>query len=91
MDLDNIENNKKIFDRNLPTFNLLGSPSIQMNQEVTAYDLLPKPSTLGYITLDIIKKLEKAPNIKKAQNKNWALDAGGGSSIFDDFMGFGQD
>ena len=34
--------------------------------------------------MDFVKALKKAPAIKRATNKNWALDMGGGGSIFDD-------
>ena len=30
--------------------------------------------------------MRKNPNIKRALNKNWALDKGLGDSIFDDFF-----
>jgi hypothetical protein len=32
----------------------------------------------------LIKSLKKSSNVKRELNKNWALDAGGGDSIFDD-------
>jgi hypothetical protein len=46
---------------------------------------LPLPSKIDYFALDFIKALRKSPNIKRALNKNWALDKGLGDSIFDDF------
>ena len=47
--------------------------------------------------LDLVKRLEKAPDVKKALNKNWTLaidkkpSKGAAPSIFDDLMGGGSD
>lgn len=51
--------------------------------------MITKPS---YLTLDIVKKLRKSPDVKRELNKDWTLDKkpGQGGSIFDDFLGGGS-
>lgn len=47
--------------------------------------------------LDLVKRLRKAPDVKRALNKAWAnakapgKGNGGAGSIFDDFLGGGSD
>ena len=57
----------------------------------------PTVSKRSYLILDLVKRLEKAPDVKKALNKNWTLaidrkpGKGAAPSIFDDLMGGGSD
>jgi hypothetical protein len=45
---------------------------------------VPHIARYDYFAFDFIKVLKKHSNVKRELNKNWALDAGGGDSIFDD-------
>ena len=61
-------------------------------EEATIYPIV---SRRNYVVLDLVKRLRKAPDVKRALNqlnaKGPGKGGGGAGSIFDDFLGGGSD
>ena len=84
----------------MPEFDLVAAGGVVENKagatgaKSTVY---PTVSKRSYLILDIVKKLEKAPDVLRALKPNWTLaidrkpGKGAGPSIFDDFLGGGSD
>ena len=80
-------------------FDLLERPPAGLGEEESAEKgptVYPIVSKRSYVILDLVKRLRKAPDVKRALNKAWANakapgKGGGAGSIFDDFLGGGSD
>lgn len=81
---------------------MLESPINFSNKETAATTTTNEPivypivTKRSYVILDLVKRLRKAPDVKRALNKAWANakapgKSGGAGSIFDDFLGGGSD
>ena len=85
-----------LYNNTVPEFDLV-EESNKENKTETKSTVYPIVSKRSYMILDIVKKLEKSPDVKRALNKNWSLaidrkpGKGGAPSIFDDFLGGGSD
>ena len=88
-----------LYDNSVAEFNLVKASSniagkTEAHEKSTVYPIVSKRT---YLILDIVKKLEKSPDVKRALNKNWTLaidrkpGKGAAPSIFDDFLGGGSD
>ena len=63
--------------------------NIEKEDDVPSYPLISQKS---FVVLDLVKKLQKAPDVKRMLNKDWTLDKKKGQkSIFDDFLGSGSE
>ena len=85
-----------LYNNTVAEFDLVPSSGQAVEADVKT-TIFPTVSKRSYLILDLVKKLEKSPDVKRALNKNWtlAIDAkrgkGGAASIFDDFLGGGSD
>lgn len=67
----------------------------ETNSEKTT--IYPLVSDLNFTMLDLLSRMKKSPDVKRALHKDWGMDTGkvakkgGVSSIFDDFMAGGSD
>ena len=93
-----LENNclDYLYKNTVTEFDLVAGKNKE-NQTQAKSTVYPIVSKRSYIILDLVKKLEKSPDVKRALNKNWTLaidrkpGKGATPSIFDDFLGGGSD
>ena len=85
-----------LYNNTVAEFDLVPT-SGKANQAEATTTVYPTVSKRSYLILDLVKKLEKSPDVKRALNKNWTLaidrkpGKGAAPSIFDDFLGGGSD
>jgi hypothetical protein len=47
---------------------------------------LPTISTMNYLSITLLKKMERAPEVLAVLDSSWGQVGGGADSIFDDFF-----
>ena len=86
-----------LYNNEVPEFDLVSAGSVTENKAGAKSTVYPTVSKRSYLILDIVKKLEKAPDVLRALKPNWTLaidrkpGKGAAPSIFDDFLGGGSD